>query len=149
MISAVYNKVIQLYICVYISIHAVFFIFFSIMIYHRTLPLAPCAIKYDFIVYLSYIYTILPLLIPNSHFFPLDNYYWAKKMWVEHWGEYSTELSQMIVIMRGLSFIETGLVRWYWSYDTSRSSSHFRPPGALKWWLRYMVPLTPYPKPQD
>ena len=32
-----------------------FFIFFSIMVYHRILNIVPCAIQYDPVVYLFYI----------------------------------------------------------------------------------------------
>ena len=45
-----YSKVIQLYI------YAFFFIFFSIMVYHRILNIVPCALQQDLVVYLSYTY---------------------------------------------------------------------------------------------
>ena len=46
----VYSKVIQLYI------YTFFFIFFSIMVYYRTLNIVPCAIQQDLVVYPFYIY---------------------------------------------------------------------------------------------
>ena len=37
------------------SSHIVSFIVFSVMIYHRILNIAPCAIEYDFVVYPFYV----------------------------------------------------------------------------------------------
>ena len=34
-------------------IYIFFFIFFSIMVYYRILNIAPCALQYDLVVYLS------------------------------------------------------------------------------------------------
>ena len=51
------SKVIQLcvYIYIYIYIYTFLFIFFSIMIYHRILNIASCAIQQDFVAYLFYV----------------------------------------------------------------------------------------------
>ena len=47
--SLPYSKVTQLYT------YILFFIFFSIMVYHRILNMVPCAMPYDLVVYPSYI----------------------------------------------------------------------------------------------
>ena len=47
LISPIYRRVTQLY--------TFFFIFFSIMVYHRILNIVPCAIQEDFVVYPFYI----------------------------------------------------------------------------------------------
>ena len=54
----------------------IIFIFYSIVICHRILNIVSSAIRWDLVVYHS-LYKSLPLLIPNSHFFPppnLDNH---------------------------------------------------------------------------
>ena len=50
-------------------IYIVFFIFFSIMVYHRMLNIVPCA--YTRILFIHSIYTRLHLPIPNSQSHPL------------------------------------------------------------------------------
>ena len=44
-----YHKVTQIY--VYTHTHTHSFIFFSIMVYHRTLNIVPCAVQKDLVVY--------------------------------------------------------------------------------------------------
>ena len=64
LISAVEQNDSVIHMCTF------FFIFFSTMAYPRILNIVPCAIQWDLVVYLSYIYNSLLLLTPNSHPFP-------------------------------------------------------------------------------
>ena len=59
-----YNKIIQLYI------HTFFFVSFSIMVYHRILTIAPCALQQTLLLIHS-LCNSLHLLIPASHSMPL------------------------------------------------------------------------------
>ena len=52
--------------------HIFFFIFLSIMGYHRTLNTVPCALQKDLAVHSFSIYTESHLLIPNAHAYPLS-----------------------------------------------------------------------------
>ena len=46
-----HHKVTQIYICTHTHTHTHSFIFFSIMVYHRTLNIVPCAVQKDLVVY--------------------------------------------------------------------------------------------------
>ena len=80
-ISSVQQIELYIYIYIYVYIHMIypFFIFFSIMIYHRIFNIVPCAtINLYYSIYSSLcsvlfvypIYNGLYLLIPNSQSFP-------------------------------------------------------------------------------
>ena len=47
-----------------------FFIFYSIMVYHRVLTLVPCAIYARTSLFICSVYNSLYLLIPSSQSFP-------------------------------------------------------------------------------
>ena len=52
-------KMTVIHVCIYVNTiyaHTFFFIFFSIIVYHRILNMVPCAIQEDFVVYPFYIY---------------------------------------------------------------------------------------------
>ena len=53
-----------------LDLYIFFFVFFSIMVYHRILNIVPCAIQSDTVVYPSYIHNSLHLLVPNAQSFP-------------------------------------------------------------------------------